>query len=287
MCMAMQAPGDVDTMPLTMTPIPFRIVSRRRETPDTCTLEIAPPDGEAFAFAPGQFNMLYAFGQGEVPISISGNPARARTIHHTVRSVGSVTRAICSLKPGATIGVRGPYGTAWPVEAARDRDVLIIAGGIGMAPLRPLIYQLMERRSEIRRVTLLYGSRTPKDLLFVREIEKWRGRLDFEVLVTVDSAQRNWRGLVGVVTTLLPAAHYNPGSAVAMVCGPEIMMRLTVRDLLHLGMSPTDIYVSLERNMKCALGVCGHCQFGPMFVCKDGPVFSYDRVARYLDVREM
>jgi NAD(P)H-flavin reductase len=271
-----------------MLPQPYRVQRVRQETPDTFTLELEAENGRPeMTFAPGQFNMLYAFGVGEVPISISGNPAKSVTLVHTTREVGAVTRAMRHLKPSERLGIRGPFGVGWPVTEARGADVVIVAGGIGLAPLRPALYQLLAARKYYGKVVLLYGTRTPADILFRSELQHWHSRFDLEVHVTVDRAMGNWRGNVGVVTTLIPRAPFDPHSTVAMVCGPEVMMRFTVQELERRGVALDSIYLSMERNMKCAIGFCGHCQFGPTFICKDGPVFRYDRLQPLLAVREM
>lgn len=271
-----------------MVPSPFRLRRVRRETLDTFTLEFESANGaEGFSFAPGQFNMLSVFGVGEVPISISGDPSEPQTLVHTVRSVGTVTQAICKLKPGGVLGVRGPFGTHWPVEEAAGNDVVMVAGGIGLAPLRPVLYYLLSNREKYGRMVLLYGARTPQDLLYKPELEKWRGHFDLEVGVTVDTASASWRGNVGVVTTLIPRAQFDPFHTAAMVCGPEVMMRFTVRELEGRGVAPENMFISMERNMKCAVGLCGHCQFGPTFVCKDGPVFRYDQIQLFFAKREI
>ena len=269
-----------------MLPTPQRILRVRKDTHDTYTLELATGD-RGFSFAPGQFNMLYVFGKGEVPISISGDPARPQRLVHTVRAVGAVSQALIELEKGQMLGVRGPFGTHWPVERAETRDVVIVAGGIGLAPLRPALYALLAARERFGRIVLLYGTRTPGDMLYRHELQRWRGRFDLEVEVTVDSGDSDWRGHVGVVTTLLGRAEFDPEYSLAMVCGPEIMMRFAVRELLDRGMNPADVYVSMERNMKCAVGLCGHCQFGAEFVCKDGPVFSFDRIAELIGKAEI
>ena len=262
-----------------MRPELYRVQRVRNETDDTFTLELTAQNGsQPFSFKPGQFNMLYVFGVGEVPISISGYPAKKGTISHTTRVVGTVTKAMRKLKRGDAIGIRGPYGTAWPVEECEGRDVIFVAGGIGLAPLRPALYHVLARRERYGRVVLLYGARTPEDVLYPRELETWRGKFDLEVHVSVDRATTGWRGNVGVVTTLIPRAPYDPTNAVALTCGPEVMMRYTVRELQKRGVTSDRIYVSMERNMKCAVGFCGHCQYGPAFICKDGPVFRFDRV---------
>jgi NAD(P)H-flavin reductase len=274
--------------PAGLVPASFRVTSLRRETRDTFTLELVPAGGgPGLAFAPGQFNMLYVFGVGEVPISISGDPARPATLVHTVRSVGAVTRALCAMRKGDVVGVRGPFGTSWPVDDAAGRDVLVVAGGIGIAPVRPILHEVLARRARYGRVVLLYGARTPADLLYTRDLEHWRSRLDAEVRVTVDTADRTWRGNVGTVGTLIAHAPVDAEHAVAFVCGPEVMMRFVAIGLQGRGMAGRQIYVSMERNMKCAVGLCGHCQIGPYFVCKDGPVFDLPRVRPFLTVREM
>lgn len=275
-------------LPDPMIPSRFRLRRVRRETHDTFTLELEPANGaDGFSFAPGQFNMLYVFGVGEVPISISGDPSKPETVMHTVRSVGPVTGAICKLKPGSVLGVRGPFGSHWPLEEAVGSDVVIVAGGIGLAPLRPVLYYLLSNREKYGRVVLVYGARTPQEMLYRLELEKWRGRFDLDVEATVDTAPAGWRGNVGVVTTLIPAARFDPLHTVAMVCGPEVMMRFTLRELGVRGVETENIYISMERNMKCAVGLCGHCQFGPAFVCKDGPVFRYDRIEAFFAKREI
>ncbi|MBI3587271.1 MAG: FAD/NAD(P)-binding protein [Ignavibacteriales bacterium] len=266
-----------------MLPALYQIRRFRRETEDTFTLELeSRGDANKFTFAPGQFNMVYVFGVGEIPISISGDPANSKIIIHTTRAVGTVTKAMNKLRRGDTLGVRGPYGTPWPVEEARGQDVVIVAGGIGLAPLRPALYQIIANRDEYGKVILLYGTRTPTDILFREELEQWRSRLDLEVYVTVDRAMTGWRGNVGVVTNLISKASFDPQNSIAMICGPEIMMRFTTAELQKCGLNIDSIYVSMERNMKCGIGLCGHCQFGPSFVCKDGPVFNYSRVKALL-----
>jgi len=271
-----------------MVPEPHRIVRVKKETHDAFTLETQPVRGKKhFEFQPGQFNMLYVFGVGEVPISISGDPAKPDVLLHTIRAVGTVTKHLKKLKKGDVIGVRGPFGSAWPVNEAEGSDVVIIAGGIGLAPLRPAIYQVLARREKYGNVFILYGARTPADMLFRKELEQWRGRFDLEVDATVDTAPRGWLGNVGVVTQIVQKAKFDPHQSVAMICGPEIMMRFTIMELQKEGLEPADIHLTMERNMHCAIGFCGHCQFGPEFVCKDGPVFSYQRIRNIFGRREI
>lgn len=271
-----------------MTPSPYRVRKVRRETRDTFTLELQPEDGAGrFPFMAGQFNMMYVFGMGEVPMSITGDPRKSDSLLHTTRGVGGVTGAVCKLKRGDTVGIRGPFGSHWPMEDAAGKDVIIVAGGVGLAPLRPAVYQILSDRTKYGKVALLYGTRTPGDILYQKELEQWRSRLDMRVEVTVDRAPTTWRGTVGVVTSLVSKVSFDPGRVVAMICGPEVMMRFTVRELEGRGVEPKQMYISIERNMKCAVGFCGHCQLGPQFVCKEGPVFRYDRIARFLAVREL
>jgi len=271
-----------------MTTIRGRVVSVEKETHDTFTLTVTPAEGQALEpFEPGQFNMLYVFGVGELPISISGDPEDAERLVYTVRSVGQATHALVSRRPGDVIGVRGPFGTSWPVQAARGKDVLVVAGGIGLAPLRPVIYQVLRHRDDYVRLLVLYGARSPRDLLYRKQLAEWGRAPDAQVLVTVDYGGLSWRGHVGVVTTLFRQLRLHPAETVAFICGPEVMMRYVIRQLEARGLAPTDIYLSMELNMKCGAGFCGHCQLGPYFVCKDGPVFSYQQMRPLLDRHEI
>lgn len=271
-----------------MLPVPYRVTKRTRETTDVYTLHMVPKDhAPVLSVQPGQFTMLYAPGVGEIPVSVSGDPMDRRSLVQTIRAVGPVSRRLCALERGDTLGVRGPYGRAWPVRNAAGSDLLIVAGGLGLAPLRPILYHTLHDRSAFGRVTLFYGTRRPPDILFRRELERWRGRLDLEVEVTVDFADPAWRGHVGVVTRLFPRASIDRYHTTAFLCGPEIMMRFAVRDLLALGLPPGDLFVSLERNMKCGIGLCGHCQLGPSFICKDGPVYSVADVGDWFGREEV
>ena len=268
-----------------MTPRAFRVVSKVRENADTVTLALDPVEGPQIDLRPGQFDMVYAYGIGEVPISVSGT--NDNSVLHTVRAVGAVTRAICDAGAGDVLGMRGPYGTDWGLEHQKGADVLIIAGGIGLAPLRPAIEQALARRDLFGGFSVLIGARSPDLLIFRDDIARWRARLDATVLVTVDVSTADWRGDVGLVTKLIPRAPFDPAKAVVLVCGPEIMMRGVATALVDRGVGPDRIMVSMERNMKCAIGHCGHCQFGPEFVCKDGPVFPYERIESLMRVREI
>lgn len=271
-----------------MLPDLFRIRRVRPETHDTYTFELAPvQSGRRFSFKPGQFNMLYVFGVGEVPVSISGDPTSGGLLVHTVRAIGTVTRVMARMKAGEIIGIRGPFGTPWPVQEAEGNDLVIIGGGIGLAPLRPALYYTLANRSRFGKVVLLYGTRTPQDILYRKELEALRARFDLDVDVTVDRAGSDWHGDVGVVTRLIPKASFDPASTFAFICGPEVMMRFTAMALQKREVPLQNIYLTMERNMKCAIGLCGHCQMGPLFVCKDGPVFRYDRIRDIFTTREI
>ena len=271
-----------------MLPHPCVVERVVKETPDTFSLVVGTEtETDTAIFRPGQFSMLWVFGVGELPISISGDPAQPGQLVYTVRSVGKATNALVSRNPGDTIGVRGPLGVGWPMEAARGRDVIVVAGGIGLAPLRPVIYEVLRNREQYGRLVLLYGARSPRDVLFRKELTAWARQHETQVLTTVDYGGLRWHGHVGVVTTLFKYARVHASRSVAMICGPEIMMRFVTRELEIQGLKHEDIYVSMERNMKCGLGFCGHCQYGPHFICKDGPVFPYDRIRTLLDKYEL
>jgi len=272
----------------TMVTRPYVISRVIRELRDTFSMELeVPSDRGGFQFQPGQFNMLYVYGAGEIPISISGDPAEPGVLVHTTRAVGAVTKAMRRLKAGDSLGIRGPFGVGWPVKEAEGYDVVLVTGGIGLAPLRPVIYHLLANREKYGKIVLLYGARTPEDILYKKSWAKWRSRFDLETHVTVDRATGKWRGNVGVVPGLIKRAPFDPTQCLAMVCGPEVMMRFTIYELQKRGVADDRIYISMERNMKCGLGLCGHCQLGPLFVCKDGPVFCYDRIKDIFYKREM
>lgn len=270
-----------------MIPNPARVVGRRQELGDTWTLELEVDDPDLLAFRPGQFNMLYAPGIGEAAISVSGDARRASSLTHTIRDVGKVSHALASLEPGMTVGVRGPFGTAWPVEAAEGTDVVIVSGGLGLAPLRPAIYHIVANRERYGRVAILAGARGVKGILFPDQLAEWRRHLDLQIEITVDHADTGWRGHVGVVTNLIPRADFDPADTTALVCGPEIMMRFAANALVDAGVAEDAIHLSMERHMKCGLGHCGRCQYGPYLICRDGPVMSYDRLKRLLTIKEL
>lgn len=261
----------------------------RKEVPGTSTYELNFDDPEAgrhYHFLPGQFNMLYLPGIGESAISISSDPQQRQTLHHTVRVAGSVTKALARRKVGDRIALRGPFGSAWPIEAARGKDVVIACGGIGLAPLRPAIYHIMHHREDYGNVDLLYGARSPRDLLYTYQFDDWR-RAGINVAVTVDIGDNDWRGHIGVVPVLFYKLRIDPAKTCILTCGPEIMMRFVIFEALARKLRADDIYISMERNMSCAIGLCGHCQLGPKFVCKDGPVFTYRQLEPYLHIEDL
>lgn len=264
----------------------FRVERVSRETVDTVTLALTPTQGTPPAFLPGQFFMLYAFGIGEIPVSVSGLSGEGPLLH-TIRAVGPVSQALCRLEAGDFLGVRGPYGSPWPLAQAAGSDLLLIAGGLGLAPIRSALLPALAERERYGRIALLCGARSPEGLPFGPETDRWRSRPDLQVEVTVDHASPAWRGSVGVVPSRIPYARFAPERTTAFVCGPEVMMRFTAIALLGAGLASERIFLSLERNMKCAFALCGRCQLGPTFVCRDGPVFPYHRVARLLSLREI
>jgi anaerobic sulfite reductase subunit B len=268
-----------------MEPTPYVVSVRWQETGDTWTLELEPRNGGLPRPQPGQFTMLYAWGAGEVPISVSALGADGRLVQ-TIRDVGAVTHKLCGLEPGSSVGLRGPLGRGWPLDDLIGADVVIAAGGLGLAPLRPAVHELLARRGEFGQLVLLYGARTPADLLFRDQLEAWGGD-GLQVEVTVDAADATWRGPVGVVTKLLARHGIDAGSTAALICGPEVMMRFTALALLDRGVAAERTYLSVERSMKCGVGQCGHCQIGPTLVCLDGPVYPWAALERWLSVREL
>ncbi|WP_128378857.1 FAD/NAD(P)-binding protein [Streptomyces cavernae] len=268
---------------MTAVPVPHRVVSRSPETSDTVTLRLEPVCEALRDFVPGQFAMVHCFGRGEIPVSMSSIQATGG-LAHTVRAVGAVSEGLCAARVGDVIGLRGPYGTGWELERAYGRDVLVVAGGIGLAPLRPLVLRALAEPESYGRVNVLIGARTPDDLIGRKEWEFWRSAYTG---VTVDRPDVHWHGDVGVVTQLLGRARFDPAGTWAFVCGPEPMIRATARELHHRGVPRARIRVSLERNMRCATGHCGHCQLGPLLLCRDGPVVGWDQVESLLSVREL
>jgi NAD(P)H-flavin reductase len=270
---------------MTMSPVRYRVVARSVETDDTATLTLEPVDEPLPFFRPGQFAMLYVFGIGEVPISIAGH-SEVGGLLHTIRAVGATTMALFRLEPGDVLGVRGPFGIGWPVPAPEGSDVVVVAGGLGLAPLRPVVHHLAADRRRYGRVSVLIGARTPDDLLYRDEYQRWRAA-GLDVLVTVDLADAGWSGDVGLVTGLFDQLTLRGTGTVAYLCGPEIMMRFCARDLIARGVPAGDTWLSLERNMQCGLGHCGHCQLGHLLVCRDGPVVSHDVALPLMTVKEL
>jgi anaerobic sulfite reductase subunit B len=269
-----------------LAPLPFMVRDRAQDTRDTVTLVLAPVGTDGLPpFRPGQFNMLSVPGRGEVAISISGDPAHGGEWVHTVRSLGLATQALAGAVPGTLVAVRGPYGRGWPVDQARGKDVVVVAGGVGLAPVRPLILELLRHRDRFGRLEVIYGARTPQDLLYASDLAAWRARTDARFQVTVDAAGRDWYGDVGLVTQRIPDARFEGKGTVAYLCGPEIMMRLTAEALEARGIPLDAIWVSLERTMQCGVGLCGHCQLGPYLLCRDGPVLPYRDLAPLMRVR--
>ena len=258
------------------------VVATRRETADTVTLTVETDED----FDPGQFHMLTALGIGECPVSHSGHPKIGGVHEHTVREVGAVSTALAGLKPGDIVGMRGAFGIGWPMEEIKDQEIVIIAGGIGLAPLRPVILAIESNPGAYGRTALLVGARTPNDIPFTADLQRWDASSAIDTFLTVDQADDTWRGSVGVVTSLLDTAAVSPDS-IALLCGPEIMMRFAAGDLIALGLDRDRIYVSLERNMECGIGVCGHCQLGGKFVCRDGPVMPWTVAADLMKVPEL
>lgn len=265
-----------------MVPLRYRVASRRVDTSDVVSLDLVPCGPSLSAWSPGQFTMVYAFGVGEVPISVSGGDSGR--IVHTVRSVGAVTKAICDAAVGTVLGLRGPYGRGWTLP--EGGDLVIVGGGIGLAPLRPLVLAAIAQRHRFGRVDLLIGARTPKELLFEPEYAAWR-EAGVTVRVTVDQADPGWDGPVGVVTELLRDLAVDGERTTAYLCGPEVMMRVVGAALVDKGAARQRIQVSLERNMRCGCGTCGHCQLGPMIICRDGPVATYADAQPLMAVREL
>ena len=269
-----------------MTPVVHRVVGRRRETDDVVTIQLEPVSGTRLEFRPGQFNMLSAFGIGEAAISLSGAPRDPGPLRHTVRDVGPVSHALCQSDVGDLVGVRGPFGSDWRIgdrsEDGRDRDTVVVAGGIGLAPLRGAVQELVAAsRENGGRVFVLVGARDPSQIIFNEDLQAWADDGAY-VDLTVDRASAQWSGRVGLVTTLLGRAPFDPARTRALICGPEIMMRFSARSLIDLGVSPENIRVSLERNMQCGIALCGHCQLGPFLLCRDGPVVPYAPLAAEL-----
>ncbi len=265
-------------------PHPAEILERLPEADDIFTLRLrfADPERQAtYRFAPGQFNMVYLPGAGEVAISLSSDPEE-ESLAHTIRVAGRVTGGLARLAKGDAIGLRGPYGHGWPLQAARGKDVVVVTGGLGCAPVVAVIHYVLRRRSQFRRLVVIQGVKHSRDLIWPAAYRGWAQQPDTQVLLAADAADALWPWHVGSPISLVDQAVFDPGNAVAMLCGPEGMMAAAARALAVRGVAESDIHVSLERNMQCAVGLCGHCQLGGQFICKDGPVFPYPQVKSLL-----
>jgi NAD(P)H-flavin reductase len=269
-------------------PLPYRVASSHAETQDSFSLRLEPVGTALPAFEPGQFTMLYKPGVGEIAISVSGDPAtRDGSLTQTIRDVGAVSRALTGTQPGDVIGVRGPFGRGWGLDQAASRDLVIVAGGVGLAPLRPVLLGAMARRRDFGRIVLVVGSRSPAEFLFKDQLAAWADEPGLEVLLTIDQPATGWGGQVGFVTEPLSTLQIDARRTIAFICGPEPMMRFSANVLLAKQVAASDIRISLERNMQCGIGLCGHCQLGPLLVCRDGPVVDYELARPLLATREL
>ena len=263
------------------------IRARRQESPTIFTLDLSfndPAIQQSFSFSPGQFNMVYLYGVGEVAISISSDPDNTALLSHTIRAVGRVTKAMQHLTEGDEVGVRGPYGIGWPLQEARGKDIVIVTGGLGCAPTVSVINYILARRSNYGAIKIFQGVKHSDDLIFRQQYARWQQYPNTEIFIAADKAGPKWPWTVGYVTDLINSLQLNPNNTVAMMCGPEGMMHAAVLALVDQGVSENDIYLSMERNMECGIGQCGHCQYGGLFICKDGPVFAYSRIKALFSV---
>jgi sulfhydrogenase subunit gamma (sulfur reductase) len=266
-------------------PHPMEIVRVIPETEDTKTFHIQFQDltlREVFSFLSGQFAEYSVFGEGEATFCISSSPTRRDHLEFSVKRVGRVTYALHQLNPGDVIGFRGPYGNHFPLERLKGKNLVFIGGGIGLAPLRSLIQNVLDNRLDYGEISILYGARTPQDLCFKYDLENWNQNRTVKMTTTVDMGDSEWKGKVGLVPMVLQEMTPSPDNAVAVTCGPPIMIRYTLLALEKLGFTPSQIWTTLEMKMKCGVGKCGRCNIGPLYVCKDGPVFSYEEIRNFL-----
>lgn len=270
-----------------MLPKIYQIKSIENETDDVFTLTLLRQDADSSPndFLPGQFNMLYQFGFGEVAISISGDPANNKDLVHTIRAVGSITKSLQKLRVEDQIGIRGPFGRGWPLDV-KGCDVLVIAGGVGLAPLRSALYYLAANHLDYGKISVLYGARSPQEIVYAKDLSRFE-KQGIEVKITVDHADIHWNGRIGVVTSLIQKQLENPSNTLVLMCGPEIMLKIAVVELLRANVPHERMFLALERNMQCAEGFCGHCQYGPYFLCKDGPIFSYAELKDWFNIKEL
>jgi NAD(P)H-flavin reductase len=267
-------------------PHPAKIVDRIQESGSIFTLRLRfsdPVQQQAYRFQPGQFNMVYMPGVGEVPISLSSDPEEKEYLAHTIRVAGRVTEGLSRLKRGDEIGLRGPYGRGWALESAEGRDVIIVTGGLGCAPVIAVIHYVLKRRERFRRLVILQGVKHSGDLIWRSSYERWAQAPDTQVLIAANATEALWPWHVGSPIDLVSQAAFDPARSVAMICGPEGMIVAAAKALAARGLAEADIHVSLERNMQCALGLCGHCQLGGHFLCKNGPIFTYPEVKFLLE----
>jgi len=258
-----------------------RLSEIRGQTSREKLFTVTLADGGVLRHRPGQFVEVSVFGVGEAPISVSSSPTRVDDgFELCIRNAGSVTGALHSMDEGAVVGIRGPYGRGFPIEELRGLDILFVAGGLGLAPLRSMINYAIDRRGEFGRLTLLYGTRTPDDMLFKDELERWGMADGFTTNVTVDIAEQGWTGNVGPITNLMRGLSVEPGRTAALVVGPPVMFRFVMKSVLGMGIYESRVFLSLERRMKCGVGKCGHCQIDDVYVCRKGPVFPYTRVRK-------
>ena len=277
----------VKTMHNPYLPDAAEVIERIQETQTVFTLRLAftdPGKRKKYSFVPGQFNMVYLHGVGEIPISIVSDPEDPEMLDHAIRVVGRVTQGLSKLKKGDQIGLRGPYGLGWPLAETKGKDVLVITGGLGCAPVVSVINYINKRRSDFGRLTILQGVKLPKDLIWRKRYEQWIQEPDTEVFLAADKGDPSWPWHVGLVVELFDQMNISDNTVV-MMCGPEGMMRVCIHELTLRNIPEDAIYLSMERNMKCALGHCGHCQYGPHFICKNGPVFRYDKISEIFGLK--
>jgi NAD(P)H-flavin reductase len=270
-----------------MLPRPYRVTARRVETRDSVTLHLEPLAGPVPPVRPGQFTMLCRPGVGEIAVSVSGDPADTGALVQTVRDVGAVSGALARSVDGDVLGVRGPFGTGWDLDSVVGRDLVLVAGGVGLAPLRPALLAAVADRGRYGRIVLIAGARGPAEFLFGDQLAGWAASAGLEVELTVDQPAEGWTGPVGFVTEPVARLRLEPRRCTAFLCGPEPMLRFTAATLLRKGLAAADIRLSVERDMKCGVALCGHCQLGPLLVCRDGPVLDWARARPLLAVRQL
>lgn len=264
-------------------PIKAKLVDVIEESPTIKTFVFNNSNG-GFSFETGQFAELQVPGLGEAPFTPSSNPAVKEQFDITVMKVGRVTDNLHSIQKGAELGIRGPYGKGYPLNEFKGKEVYIVGGGVGLAPLRSLLLALLNNKEDYKKIILRYGARTPNDIIYKNLVKDWQKGSDIDVRLTVDKADKSWEGNEGVVTTILDKKDINIGNAVGIVCGPPVMMKFATFKLIEMGFKDSQIYLSLEKNMSCGIGKCGHCRVGNFYCCKDGPVFTYDQIKNFPEI---